>query len=85
MKTVRPPIPGFVIQESSTVGVVTDTDFSDNIPNATVQRNISILKSIDRDGNTGITTIVMEKPHDFVLGDRVQINNVKSTTNTVGW
>ena len=80
----RPPIPGFVIQESSTVGVVTDTDFSDNIPNATVQRNISILKSIDRDGNTGITTIVMEKPHGFALGDRVQINNVKSTTNTAG-
>ena len=80
----RPPIPGFVIQESSSAGVTTDTDFTDNIPNSTVQRNISILKSIDRDSNSGITTIVTEKPHRFLVGDRVALLNVKSTGNTTG-
>jgi len=80
----RPPIPGYVIQESSTVGVTTATDFTDNIPNATVQRNLRILKSIDRDSNTGVTTIVTEKPHNFRVGDEVRMLNIKSSGNTVG-
>jgi len=80
----RPPIPGFVIQESSTVGVTTATDFTDNVPDATVLRNLRILKSVDRDSNTGITTIVTEKPHNYEVGDEVKILNVKSSGNTVG-
>jgi hypothetical protein len=80
----RPPIPGFVIQESSSVGVTTATDFTDNISDATIQRNLRILKSVDRDSNTGITTIVTEKPHNFRVGDEIRILNVKSSGNTVG-
>jgi len=80
----RPPIPGFIIQDSTTVGVATATEFTDNIPDATIQRNLRILKSIDRDSNTGITTIVTEKPHNFRVGDEVRLLNVKSSGNTVG-
>ena len=80
----RPPIPGYVIQDSSTVGVTTATDFTDNIPNVTVQRNLRILKSIDRDSNTGITTIVTEKPHNFRIGDDVLLRNIKSSGNVAG-
>ena len=80
----RPPIAGYVIQESSTVGVTTSTDFTDNITNVNVQRNVRILKSIDRDSNTGITTVVTEKPHNFVIGDVIQLNKIKSTGNTTG-
>jgi len=80
----RPPIPGYAIQESETVGVTTSTDFTNNIPNVNVQRNIKILKSIDRDSNTGVTTVVSEKPHNFIIGDTVQFNKVKSTGNPTG-
>jgi len=80
----RPPIPGYVIQESSTVGVTTSTDFTNNLTNVNVQRNVRILKSIDRDSNTGVTTVVTEKPHNFVIGDSVSLNNIKSTGNPTG-
>ena len=80
----RPPIPGFVIQDSSTVGVTTASDFTDNIPNATIQRNIRILKGLDRDSNSGVTTFVTEKPHNFEVGDTVNFLNIKSSGNTVG-
>jgi len=84
VQDAKPPVPGYVIQESNTVGVTTDSDFTNNIPNVTVQRNLRTLKSIDRDTNTGITTVVTEKPHRFILGDKIHFFNVKSSTNTVG-
>ena len=79
----RAPIPGFVIQDSNTVGVTTATDFTDNIPNATVQRNLRIVKSLDRNA-TGVTTFVTEKPHNFEVGDIVKFRNIKSSGNPVG-
>ena len=80
----RPPIPGYIIQDSSTVGVTTATDFTNNIPNVTVQRNLRILKSIDRDANTGVTTVVTEKPHNFRVHDDVLFKNIKSSGNLTG-
>ena len=80
----RAPIPGYILQESSTVGVTTASDFTDTIPNATVLRNLRILKSVDRDSNSGVTTFVSEKPHDLMVGDRVLLRNIKSSGNTVG-
>jgi len=80
----RPPIAGYVIQDSSTVGVTTATDFTDNIPNSSIQRNLRILKSIDRDSNTGVTTIVTEKPHNLRVGDDILLRNIKSSGNTAG-
>ena len=80
----KPPATGYIICESSTVGVSDSTDFTNNIPDATIQRNLRILKSVDRDTNTGITTVVTEKPHNFLVGDRVSFLNIKSSNNTVG-
>ena len=51
----RPPITGYTLQESNTVGVVGASEFTNNIPDVTAQRNLRILKSIDRSSNTGIT------------------------------
>ncbi len=78
------PVPGFTIQESSTVGVTTATDFTNNITNATIQRNVRVIASVNRDSNTGITTFVTERPHNFRVGDEVSFLNIKSTGNTVG-
>jgi len=80
----KPPATGYIICESSTVGVSDSTDFTNNIPDATIQRNLHILKSVDRDTNTGVTTVVTEKTHNFLVGDRVNFLNIKSSNNTVG-
>ena len=80
----KPPVPGYVLQESSTVGVTTATEFTNNISNVTVQRNVKILSSVDRDANTGITTIVTEKPHNLLVGDTVLFKNIKSSGNPTG-
>ena len=80
----RPPIPGYTLQESNTVGVAGATEFTNNIPDVTAQRNLRILKSINRDSNTGITTVVTEDPHHLVIGDAVQLRNVKSSGNSPG-
>ena len=69
---------------NSTLLVTTASDFTDTIPNATVLRNLRILKSVDRDSNSGVTTVVSEKPHDLMVGDRVLLRNIKSSGNTVG-
>ena len=80
----RPPIPGYTLQESNTVGVAGATEFTNNIPDVTTQRNLRILKSIDLNTHTGITTVVTEKPHHLVVGDAVQFRNVKSGGNLDG-
>ena len=80
----KPPVSGYTLQESSTVGVTTDSDFTNNITNVNVQRNLKILKSIDRDSNTGVTTVVTEKPHNLLTGDNVLFRNIRSSANTVG-
>mgnify|MGYP005705040545 CR=1 FL=1 len=80
----RPTIPGYTLQESNTVGVSTSSEFINDIPDVITQRNLRILKSIDRDSNTGITTVVTEKPHNLIKGDQVQLRNVKSTDNSSG-
>ena len=79
----RPPIPGYTLQESNTVGVVGASEFVNNIPDVRAQRNLRILKSIDR-ASTGITTVVTEKPHNLIVGDQVQFRNVKSGGNSNG-
>ena len=79
----RPPIPGYTLQESNTVGVAGASEFTNNIPDVRAQRNLRILKSIDR-ATTGITTVVTEKPHNLIVGDQVQFRNVKSGTNANG-
>ncbi len=80
----RPPIPGYTLQESNTVGVAGASEFTLSIPDVRAQRNLRILKSIDRSSNTGITTVVTEKPHNLIVGDQVQLRNVKSGANSNG-
>ncbi len=80
----RPPIPGYTLQESSTVGVSTSGEFTNAIPDVTVQRNLRIVKSVDRDPNTGITTVVTEKPHNLIMGDDVQFKKIRSGGNAAG-
>ena len=61
----RPPIPGYTLQESNTVGVVGASEFTNNIPDVTAQRNLRILASIDRDSMTHSSSLCIIAATDF--------------------
>ena len=80
---VRPPVDGFIIQESSTTiesGQLAITD--DNLSNASVRKNIKIISGIS--SSLGIATVYTEVPHNLSVGSQIKIKNVKSTNNITG-
>ena len=79
------PQEGFVLQESSSTGAISDDEFS--LINLTSQnynykRNPRFISTCSEIGGT--VTIVTELPHNLTSGDRVLIKNVKSSTNLTG-
>jgi hypothetical protein len=79
------PENGFIIQDSSTTGARSNSDF-----------NLSTLTSADYEYNknprfiakctrsSGTVTIISELPHNLQVGDSVIIKNVTDSTNTAG-
>jgi len=86
--TARPPVEGFIIQESNTSIGSTDSEISaiysdsGSISNINQIRNPRIIASANWSGNQA--TIVTEKPHDLVVGTKVELSNITSTNNTTG-
>ena len=87
--SARPPIDGYVIQNSSSnIGITTAevakyfAQTPATLSNETELRNFRIIADVKQDGN--IYHIVTELPHNLRSGARVKISNVKSTVNTVG-
>lgn len=85
----KKPENGFIIQESSTTGVRSDTDFnlstisiSDILPFYDYNKNPRFIAKCSRVSNT--VTIVSELPHNLQFGDSVIIKNVTDSTNTTG-
>ena len=81
----KDPQDGFVIQESSSTGAVTDAEFSQNsitIADHSFKRNNRYISTCSE--SSGTVTVVTELPHDLTVGDRVLIKNVKSSTNLAG-
>ena len=79
------PEDGFVIQQSSSTGIRSDTD--PNISSITVSdydynRNLSLISRCTRSGST--VTIISELPHNLQVGDSIIIKNVTDSTNTDG-
>jgi hypothetical protein len=87
--TSRPPVEGFILQESnSTTGDTTD-EIQKYFSNLTVDlSNISELRNFkfiaDAIWSSSVATIRTELPHNFSVGDSVEIYNVKSSLNTDG-
>ena len=89
ISSARPPIDGYVIQESSTVTGDTDTEVatffsptSVTLGNKNQQRNFSFLAHVHWLGNTAY--YLSELPHGLKEGSQVEIKNVKSADNPVG-
>ena len=86
----RPPQAGFVLQETKTVGISTisfDNTYtiSDTTP-PTYLRNEKIISNATVGGvSNGAQTVTAttELPHGFIVGDKVKVQKVKSTNNSL--
>ena len=81
----KDPQEGFVFQESSTTGALTDSEITlANITaaNNKFSRNYRFISTCS--SSSGSVTVITEQPHHLSAGDRVLIKNVKSSTNLAG-
>lgn len=87
----RPPLDGFIIQESSS-GIGTGTEeiqkylsLSDTTPdlvNSNDLRNYRFISNCTYNAGTKRVTVTTELPHELNVGAQVNIFNVSSTNNT---
>jgi hypothetical protein len=89
ISSARPPVDGYVLEESSNVTGATDTEVQTYFSPTTVslgnkneQRNFSFLAHVHWVGNTAY--YLSELPHGLKVGSQVEIKNVKSADNPVG-
>jgi hypothetical protein len=90
----RPPIDGYVIQDSSDTGTFDDdeaakyfspiTGTQSDLDNETELRNCRFISSCSWSSTTKIATFETELPHDLLIGNIINILNVQSTNNIVG-
>ena len=87
--SARPPLDGYVIQESSDVTGATDTEVASyfsptpvSLSNLSEQRNFRFVANAHWDGSSAY--ILSELPHKLKVGSEVLLQNIKSTNNPVG-
>ena len=82
--TARPPVEGFILQETSTsIGSTSEIPKyfgTGNLSNRNDLRNFKFIANADWDAD--VATITTELPHDLSVGSEIQIVNIKSTNNT---
>ena len=85
LENARDPSDGFIIQESSTTGARTNSDFTlTSITNSDYlyNRNPRFISKCSFDSISKIITVVTDLPHNLSTGNQVVIKNVTSSTNT---
>ena len=85
VSTARPPVEGYILQETSTsigssIGEIQTYFGTGNLSNKNEQRNFKFVADASWASNTA--TITTELPHDLSVGSQVELVNVKSTNNT---
>ena len=87
--TARPPLDGYILQESSTTIGLTDsevaapyTSTSATLSNENQLRNLRIIANASWNGTYAYFDT--EIPHELSIGSQVDIYNVQSSTNTSG-
>jgi hypothetical protein len=81
----KDPQEGFVLQESSTTGALTNSEFTLSTIDADdtrFERNPGFISTCSVASN--LVTVITEQPHKLTVGDRVLVKNVKSSTNLAG-
>ena len=84
----RPPIDGYILQESSTGIGATDSEiqtyYNDgSLTNESQQRNFNFIFNATWNG-VNTVTIDTELPHHLTVGSQVELRNITSTVNTSG-
>jgi hypothetical protein len=87
--TSRPPVEGFIVQESNTTTGSTSTEIQKYFSTLSVDlSNLSEIRNFkfvaDATWSSNVATIRTELPHNFSIGDSVEIYNIKSTLNIDG-
>lgn len=80
----RPPTPGFILQESKTVGVTTFSVNNNVALSIFDRRNERVINSITAgtiSNNSQIVTAKTEVPHRLLVDDTIKVSNVTSTYN----
>lgn len=81
--TARPPIEGYVIQETNDTTGTTDSEITtSSLTNIDDQRNFHFLSEASWSSN--IATVMSEEPHRLTVGSVVNINKITSTNNSTG-
>ena len=87
--TARPPLDGYVLQESNTSIGSTNTEVgflynptTQSLSDSTQLRNPRHIADATWSSNTA--NIITEIPHDLTIGSEVEIINITSTENTAG-
>jgi len=87
--SARPPIDGYIIQNSNTNIGITTSEVSKYFSETTATlsdenelRNFRIIANARWESN--LSYITTELPHNLKVGARIKLSNIKSTTNTVG-
>ena len=83
--SARPPVDGFIIQESNTSIGSTDSEIqtyfgTGSLSNVNDQRNFRFIANAT--WSSGTANFTTELPHNLVVGSEVEIVNIKSTNNT---
>ena len=78
----RAPKPGFILQESKTVGVGSASFLSADLSNPTQLKNVKIIKTASWNAQT--ISYETEEPHRLQKGDIVTIRNIDSVNNSTG-
>ena len=89
ISSARPPVDGYILQDSSTTTGATDTEVATyfspttvTLSNADEQRNFRFIANASWSGN--VANILTELPHDLKIGSEVEIKNIVSANNPVG-
>ena len=81
--TARPPIEGYVLQETSDVTGSTDAEITTtSLTNIDDQRNFHFINEASWSSN--VATVMSEEPHNLTVGSVVNVNKITSSNNATG-
>ena len=81
--TARPPIEGYVLQETSDTTGANDSEITTtSLTNIDDQRNFHFLSEASWSSN--VATVMSEEPHHLTVGSVVNVNKITSSNNTTG-
>ena len=87
--TARPPVDGFILQESTTTAATSNDELStyfegSDLANENQQRNLRFIADAFWNNSTNTADITTELPHNLTVGSNIEITNIVSTGNTLG-